>query len=100
MDIEVHARKAADVLGEEVVQGTINKLVQIERERCLRQLEKIREGIGAFESRYGKDSDRVWQEYQDGKLGDDADIMEWVMHIENLRALKAQCDRMTEIQTR
>ena len=39
MDIEVQARKAAEVLGEEVVQGTINKLVQIERERCLRQKE-------------------------------------------------------------
>jgi hypothetical protein len=100
MDIEVHARKAADVLGEEVVQGTINKLVQIERERCLRQVEKIKEGIGAFEGRFGKNSDRVWQEYQDGKLGDDADIMEWVMLIEDLRALQAQCERMAEIQTR
>jgi hypothetical protein len=100
MDIEVHARKAADVLGEEVVQGTINKLVQIERERCLRQVEKIKEGIDAFEGRFGKNSDQVWQEYQDGKLGDDADIMEWVMLIENLRTLEAQCERMAEIQTR
>lgn len=100
MDIEVHARRAAEVLGEEVVQGTISKLVQIEREKCLRQVDKIKEGIGAFESRFGKNSDRVWQEYQDGKLGDDADIMEWVMLIENLRALQAQCDRMPQIQTR
>jgi hypothetical protein len=28
----------------------------------------------------------------------DADIMEWVMLIENLRTLKAQCDRMAEIE--
>lgn len=100
MDIEVHARRAAEVLGEEVVQGAINKLVQIERERCLRQVEKIKEGIGAFEGRFGKASDRVWQEYQDGKLGDDVGIMEWVMLIENLRALQAQCDRIAQIQTR
>lgn len=100
MDIESHARKAADVLGEKVVEGAINKLVQIERERCLRQMEKIKEGIGAFEGRFGKDSEQVWQEYHAGKLGDNADIMEWVMLIENLHALKEQCDRMAEIQTR
>jgi hypothetical protein len=100
MDIEVQARKAAEVLGEEVVQGAIDKLVQIERERRLRQMEKLRDGIIAFESHFGKNSDQVWQDYQNGKLGDDADIMEWVMLIENLRTLKAQCDRMAEIQAR
>jgi hypothetical protein len=42
-----------------VVQGTINKLVQIERERCLRQMEKLRDGISAFESHFGKNSDQV-----------------------------------------
>ena len=100
MSVETQARKAADVLGEEVVQGTINKLVQIERERCLRQIEKLRQEIDVFEGGLGKSSQKVWQEYQDGKLGDDADIMEWVMLIENLRSLQAQFDRMAEIQGR
>ncbi len=100
MDIESQARKAAEVLGEKVVEGAINKLVQIDRERCLRQMEKMRERIGAFEGCFGKDSDQVWQEYRAGKLGDNADIMEWIMLIENLRALKEQCDRMAEIQAR
>ena len=99
MDIEVHARRAAEVLGKEVVQGTIDKLVQIQRERRLRELEKIRAEIDAIESRFGKNSDQVWREYQEGKFGDDADIMEWVMLIENLRILQGQCDRMAEIQT-
>jgi len=100
MSVETQARKAADVLGEEVVQGTISKLVQIERERCLRQIEKLRQEIDVFEGRLGKSSQKVWQEYQDGKLGDDADIMEWVMLIENLLSLQAQFDRMAEIQGR
>lgn len=100
MDIESQARKAAEILGEKVVEGAINKLVQIERERCLRQMEQMKEGIVSFEGRFGKDSDQVWQEYHAGNLGDDAEFMEWVMLIENLRALKEQCDRMAEIQAR
>ncbi len=52
------------------------------------QMEKLKEGIGAFESRFGKKSEQAWQEYQDGKLGDEADIMEWVMLIENLQSLR------------
>lgn len=98
MSVETQARKAADVLGEEVVQGTISKLVQIERERCLRQIEKLRQEIHAFEGRFGKRSQQAWEEYQEGKLGDDADLMEWMMLIENLRSLEAQFDLMAEIQ--
>jgi hypothetical protein len=98
MSVETQARKAADVLGEEVVQGTISKLVQIERERCLRQIEKLRQDLALFEGRFGKSSQTAWQEYRDGKLGDDADIMEWVMLIENLRSLQTQLDRMADIQ--
>jgi len=100
MNVETQARKAADVLGEEVVQGTLSKLVQIERERCLRQIEKLRGEIDVIEGRFGKTSQKAWEEYQDGKLGDNPDIMEWVMLIENLRSLQAQFDRMAEIQGR
>jgi hypothetical protein len=100
MSVETQARKAADVLGEEVVQGTISKLVQIERERCLRQIEKLRKELDVFEGRFGKSSQKAWQEYQDGKLGDNADVMEWMMLIENLRSLQTQFDLMAEIQSR
>jgi hypothetical protein len=99
MDVEAKAKKAAEVLGEGVVRSTISKLVQIERERCLGQMERLKEGIGVFESRFGKKSEQALQEYQDGKLGDEADIMEWVMLIENLYSLKAQCDRVAEIKS-
>ena len=69
MDIELQTRRAADVLGEQVVQGTIIKLVQIERERCLRQVEKIKEGIGVFEGRFGKKSDQIWKLERTGSIG-------------------------------
>jgi hypothetical protein len=98
MSVETQARKAADVLGEEVVQGTISKLVQIERERCLRQIERLRQEIRVFENRFGKSSQQAWEAYQGGKLGDDADVMEWMMLIQNLHSLEAHLDLMAGIQ--
>lgn len=100
MSVETQARKAADVLGEEVVQGTISKLVQIERERCLRQVERLRREIHVFEDRFGNSSQQAWEQYQGGKLGDDADVMEWMMLVQSLRSLEAQLDLMAGIQGR
>ena len=39
----------------------------------------------------------VWTEYPNGKLGDDGDIMEWIMLFENFQALEKQHDRLMEI---
>jgi len=97
MNIETRAKKMADVLGEAVVQRTFIKLVQIEVEKYLRQMDKLKEELVPYEKRFGLNSQEAWTEYQNGKLGDDGDIMEWMMLFENYRALQRQYDRLTEI---
>jgi len=97
MNIETSAKKMADILGEAVVQRTFIKLVQIEVEKCLRQIDKLKEELVPYEKRFGMNSQEAWTEYQKGKLGDDGDIMEWMMLFENYRALEKQHDRLMEI---
>ncbi|MEA3359586.1 MAG: hypothetical protein U9R17_09325 [Thermodesulfobacteriota bacterium] len=97
MSIETSAKKMADVLGEAVVQSTFKKLVQIDVEKSLRQMDKLKEELVPYEKRFGMNSQKAWTEYQNGKLGDDGDIMEWMMLFENYRTLQRQHDRLTEI---
>jgi hypothetical protein len=99
MNIETRAKRVADVLGEAVVQSTFSKLVEIEVGKCLRQMESLKEELAIYEKRFGMDSQRAWVEYQKGKLGDDGDIMEWMMLFENFRALVKQNDRLSQIDT-
>ena len=97
MNIETRAKKMADVLGEAVVQRTFIKLVQIEVEKCLRQMNKLKEELVPHEKRFRMNSQEAWAAYQNGKLGDDDDIMEWMMLFENYQALQKQHDRLKEI---
>ena len=99
MNIETRAKRVADVLGEAIVQGTFNKLVQIEVGKCLRQMERLKGELAPYESRFAMDSGGAWVEYQKGKLGDDGDVMEWMMLFENYQALQKQYDRLTQIDT-
>ena len=97
MNIETSAKKMADVLGEAVVQGTFKKLVQIEVAKCLRKMDKLKEELVPYEKRFEMSSHEAWTEYRNGKLGDDGDIMEWMMLFENFQALEKQHDRLMEI---
>lgn len=99
MNIETRARKMANVLGEAVLQGTFKKLVQIEVEKCLRRMDGLKKEFAPYEKRFGMSTGEAWNEYQNGKLGDDGDVMEWMMLFENYRALQEQYDRLTEIDS-
>ncbi|MDM8550555.1 hypothetical protein QUF72_10770 [Desulfobacterales bacterium HSG2] len=43
-------------------------------------------------------SQEAWTAFQNGKLGDDGDIMEWMMLFENFLALQKQFSRIWEIE--
>ena len=51
-------------------------------------MEKLKEELTHYERQLGMDSQKAWSEYQKGKLGDDGDIMEWMMLFENYQALE------------
>ncbi|MDZ7697283.1 MAG: hypothetical protein U5R49_10285 [Deltaproteobacteria bacterium] len=62
-------------------------------------MEKLKEELALYERRFGMNSQGAWVAYQKGELGDDGDIMEWMMLFENYRALERQNDRLSQIDT-
>ena len=100
MNIETRARKMANVLGEGVVHGTFKKFVQIEIEKCLMRIDGLKKEFAPYEKRFGMSTQEAWNKYQNGKLGDDGNVMEWMMLFENYRALQEQYDRLTGIDSK
>ncbi len=97
MNIEAHLKEITEVLGISVVRNTLEKLAQIELQRCRLKMDKVLSELVPFEKRFGKDSRSAWAEYRSGKLGDDSDIMEWMMIFENHIALEKQHHRLAGI---
>ena len=98
MNIETSFKQITDVLGMSIVQETLKKLTQLELEKYKTQMEKVKSELIPFERRFGKISQVAWEEFQRGKLGDDMDIMEWMMLYENYLALEKQYKCLIEVE--
>ncbi|CAN2041404.1 conserved hypothetical protein [Candidatus Magnetomoraceae bacterium gMMP-15] len=83
------------ILGEALVMDTFVKLVQIEKEKCLRKIEKLKLELSQFEKKFDISSEDAWIKYQIGEFGDDFDVMEWMALFENLLAFKGQYERIS-----
>ncbi|QTA93298.1 hypothetical protein [Desulfonema magnum] len=96
MNIETRSRKIADIMGEAVVHSTLKKMAQFEMGKCQQKMEHLKKELAPFEERFGMESRNAWTAYQSGKLGDDGDIMEWMMLFENFLALRRQYEPIRE----
>lgn len=54
--------------------------------------EQLRADLTAFEQRYGMDSDIFYSQYENGKLGDAVDFMEWSSTVEMLNRIEIQAE--------
>ena len=61
----------------QTVDATVNKLLDYERQKFGRDLEDIRRKIRRFEKEYKMDSSSFYRKFNDGKMGDSMDYMEW-----------------------
>lgn len=98
MNIETSFKQITDILGISIVQETLRKLTQLELEKYKMQMEKVKLELIPFERRFGKISQIAWEKFQCGKLGDDMDVMEWMMLYENYLALETQYKRLIEVE--
>lgn len=80
------------------MEKNLRKLAEIESGKYALQMNRIKAELIPFENRFGKDSRTAWDEFQSGKLGDDGDIMEWMMLFENYLALEKHHKRITEMR--
>lgn len=97
MNIEARVEKIRDVLGDTVIAGTFRKLAQIELEKCKRLQGRLKSELKPYEDRFKMTSEKAWMAYQEGKIGDEADIMEWMMVYKNFLALEARSKKIRDI---
>jgi len=94
MNLETRVKKISEVLGEERVLSTLKRLIQLEADHCLYEIEQIQWELIPFEKQYSMKSETAWNEYNKGRLGDDADVMEWMAVYENLIDFKEEYNRI------
>lgn len=80
-----------------VIASTFRKLAQIELEKCRRLQDRLKSELKPYEDRFKMTSKKAWMAYQEGKLRDEGDIMEWMVVYKNFLALESQCKRIKEI---
>ncbi|MCB0207760.1 MAG: hypothetical protein KDJ52_00435 [Anaerolineae bacterium] len=67
-----------------VLDSTINKLLDRERVRVLALQERLSSQCREFEETYSLDSSTFHKRYEQGKMGDTIDFVEWAATIEML----------------
>jgi hypothetical protein len=60
-----------------VMESTLDKLLNRERQILRQQLARLRAQTADFETRYGWPSEEFNPRFQRGELGDDMDFIEW-----------------------
>ena len=96
MNIDYQMKQMVNIFGEERVRNSLKNLAEIEADKCRFKIQKVRQKLAVFEDRYHKDSEKAWEEYQQGRLGDDTDIMEWMAFYENLLDFQDEFNRISD----
>ena len=63
--------------GDRVLDMTISKVLQRERNQMQTQLDRLRQHLSVFEQQYGWPTPQFYERFGRGELGDDTDFFEW-----------------------
>jgi hypothetical protein len=75
----------ADHSGDPVVEMTIDKLLDYERQNMLEQKERLQKRCREFENTYSMKSKEFYIRFEKGELGDEMDFFEWASAIDMLK---------------
>lgn len=78
----------------DVIEWTVDKLIDLERGRAERELAELVSRLRAFESKYQMSSEEFYQRYERGELGDSVDFVEWSSFCDMARAARKHLDRL------
>ncbi len=78
----------------DVIERTVDKLIELERDRAERELDDLTGHLRAFESQYQMSSEEFYQRYERGELGDSVDFMEWSSFYDMACAARKHLDRL------
>ncbi len=96
MQTDMAIEEFSSLFGEQRVKNTLRKMVDIEVSHCRLDLKNARTSLRPFEERFQMTSQQAWERFNNGQLGDELDIMEWMGLYENCLALEQQLKRIME----
>jgi hypothetical protein len=82
-----------------VLESTIDKVLDRERQRLLGQQAHLKSQIADFEVQYGWTSEAFYPRFERGELGDDMDFVEWSATIEMVKNLQQIIELLGERDT-
>jgi hypothetical protein len=71
-----------------VVEMTINKILQRERDQMQVQMNRLQQQLAMFEQQYGWATPAFYDRFERGELGDDMDFIEWSATWEMIQKLQ------------
>lgn len=82
-----------------VLESTIDKVLDRERQRLLGQQARLKSQIADFEAQYGWTSEEFYPRFERGELGDEMDLVEWSATIEMVKNLQHIIELLGERDT-
>jgi len=78
-----------------VIDRTLDKLVDLERDRTQHELVELGARLKQFEAEYQMSSEDFYRRYEAGELGDSADFMEWSSFYDMSQSVKQRLSWIT-----
>ena len=79
-----------------LVAVTIGKLYAHEIAEARKKLKEFEVELAEFETQYEMKSDDLFQQFQDGQLGDDMDFFDWSALVQMTNNLRTRLDLLTQ----
>lgn len=76
----------------ELIDRTVDKLIDLEQARVVRELAELDQRLAAFEQHYQLASAAFYARYEAGQLEDSADFMEWSSFCDMRRSAQQYLD--------
>jgi hypothetical protein len=84
---------------DQYLERMLDKALERERQRLLRQQTRLDSHVAEFERRYGWRSDEFYPRFERGELGDDMDFIEWSATIEMIANLQCALNALGQRET-
>jgi len=77
------------------IESTIIKMLKVELDMVKRELEQVKNTLADFEKRHKMSSDKFYEKFNAGKLGDDREYIKWYAYKDTFNKLM---ERLKEIE--
>lgn len=83
----------------EMVENTLDKLIRFQMDKYRNSIDALRHELGIFEENYNMTSEKFYQEFESGNLGDEGDFFEWSSLYKNILLYDKRMKEMESLIT-